>query len=648
MRSTIRTITLFATLLSACAATPALAQTKDQKHVAQELARLTPVSAALTRYCKTVKPAVYVCGAPRDSLARAIAAESAYAAPYVPPAPAPAPAPKPEPKPEPNPAPVPQPTPSPVPAPPPAPAPVPVPLPSPAPIPSSASTYPVPTGLGLNIAQVAELPRDTAATPYPAITRQVRVSLIANLQAALNTAQPGDELLLPAGATYTGDFMLPKHAGADVASCSSWIIVRTDVADSLLGAPGVRMTPSRAAALKLARIQTPDNQQAIGSAWGVANVGCWRIVGVEVLPQPGNANATDVNGLVRFGDHNAIDSTKLAHHLVLDRSYVHGSATPSPKGAPLLPGQVRRCLLLNSRWNVVVDSWVEFCRGGNGDTQTALSYLGGPLRLTNNHLSGGAEVVMFGGATPALVGAVTSDVTVHGNVITRELADTITLVKNLLEAKNVDRLDVAGNVLRLNWSDGQVGYGVLIKSVNQSSGGCRWCHSVNVTLRYNLLTQSANGLNLAGIMEAPALPAGPYTIYHNVIDSLGYRDTKGEGGRALQMLGASSLSDVTLAFNTIAPTSWGLMSTAGIAARVAMQSNAWYCGGYGIKGSGLSSGTASIAATLVPYAWSGQQLFGCSSGYPGGTTYTSSLASALSSGGGAQLGALLSGVVVAP
>jgi hypothetical protein len=43
---------------------------------------------------------------------------------------------------------------------------------------------------------------------------------------------------------------------------------------------------------------------------------------------------------------------------------------------------------------------------------------------------------------------VPSDITIHGNLITRELADTVTLVKNLLESKCSDRTDVAGNVFR--------------------------------------------------------------------------------------------------------------------------------------------------------------------------------------------------------
>ena len=36
----------------------------------------------------------------------------------------------------------------------------------------------------------------------------------ADLQAAINQAQPGDTLLLTAGATYVGNFVLPAKSGA--------------------------------------------------------------------------------------------------------------------------------------------------------------------------------------------------------------------------------------------------------------------------------------------------------------------------------------------------------------------------------------------------------------------------------------------------
>jgi hypothetical protein len=514
------------------------------------------------------------------------------------------------------------------------PAPTPPPIPPAPPVPAPSSAFAVPAGLGGGVAAVAELPRDTAPTPYPAMKQQVRLSLIANLQSALNSAQPGDEILLPRGATFTGDFLLPKHAGANAASCTNWIVIRTDVPDSLLGVPGVRMTPARARALSLAKIQTPDNQQAIGSAWGVANVGCWRLVGLEILPGP---TSTDVNGLVRFGDQNATDSTQQAHHLVIDRSYIHGAPTPSPLSATtMLPGQIRRCVIFNSRWNVMVDSYAEFCRGGSGDTQTLLGYAGtGPYRVSNSYLSGGTEVIVWGGANGGIVGAVPSDITVHGNVLTRELADTVTLVKTLYESKNSERSDVAGNILRLNWPNGQDGSAVNAKSVNQSSGPCVWCHTGNFTFRYNRVTQTGTGLKLAGIQEAPALPAGPYTIYGNYIDSLGYRDPKGEAGRPIKIL-SGGLSDVTIAFNTIAPAPWGMVEYDGPTARQAWQSNALYCGGYGAKGPGASSGSATLSLNAPGAVWTGNVLYGCSSGYPAGSAYSTSLSAALLSGVGAD------------
>src|SRR6476646_10538926 len=45
-----------------------------------------------------------------------------------------------------------------------------------------------------------------------------------NLQAALDSAQPGDVILLQAGATFTGNYILPVKSGATM------ITVQTDIA----------------------------------------------------------------------------------------------------------------------------------------------------------------------------------------------------------------------------------------------------------------------------------------------------------------------------------------------------------------------------------------------------------------------------------
>jgi hypothetical protein len=226
----------------------------------------------------------------------------------------------------------------------------------------------------------------------------------------------------------------------------------------------------------------------------------------------------------------------------------------------------------------------------------------------------------------------------------------VTLVKNLLEFKNVERADVAGNAYESNWADGQVGFAILVKSVNQSSGACSWCRSRDVTIRYNRIRRSANGMNLAGIMEAPAQPAMRYTIYGNTIDSLGYRNGQ---GMPFQILGGSgTLSDVTIAFNTVAPAKWGLVQyDGGPTARQAWQSNVLYCGGYGFKGSGQSQGMNTLTAYAPGAGWSSNALYGCTSGYPTGTTYSSSLTGALATKLGADLttlDALVSNAVVAP
>jgi hypothetical protein len=103
MQARFRHLTLAVAAITALAA-PLHAQTKDQRHVSTELAKLDSVRAPLARYCATSKPAAYLCSA-QSVLTRAMAAESTYAPISVTPAPAPVPAPTPTPPPPPTPTP---------------------------------------------------------------------------------------------------------------------------------------------------------------------------------------------------------------------------------------------------------------------------------------------------------------------------------------------------------------------------------------------------------------------------------------------------------------------------------------------------------------------------------------------------------------
>ncbi|HZA37035.1 MAG TPA: hypothetical protein VE505_19020, partial [Vicinamibacterales bacterium] len=59
-----------------------------------------------------------------------------------------------------------------------------------------------------------------------------------NLQAAIDAAALGDTITLAAGQTFVGNFVLRVKPG------SGWITIRSDAADSLLPADGVRLVPS--------------------------------------------------------------------------------------------------------------------------------------------------------------------------------------------------------------------------------------------------------------------------------------------------------------------------------------------------------------------------------------------------------------------
>src|SRR5215203_1598945 len=81
-----------------------------------------------------------------------------------------------------------------------------------------------------------------------------------NLQAALNSAQPGDTILLQEGVEFSGNFVLPVKAGG------GWITVRTSAPDSVLPAAGVRIQPAHAPLL--ARLRSPNTAAAIRTAPG--------------------------------------------------------------------------------------------------------------------------------------------------------------------------------------------------------------------------------------------------------------------------------------------------------------------------------------------------------------------------------------------
>jgi hypothetical protein len=220
-----------------------------------------------------------------------------------------------------------------------------------------------------------------------------------DLQAAITAARPGDTILLAAGATYVGNFKLPVHGG------TTYITIRSAAPADLLPGTNERITPAHAP--HLPKIVSPNNMPAIRTVHGAAY---WNLSLLEVRP------STNFSGeAIALGDGSLGQSSlaKVAHHLVVDRVYVHGDPTHG----------LRRGIALNSAHTTIRNSHIADIKDLANDTQAIGGWNGpGPYTIQNNYLEASGEVVMFGGADPAIVGLVPADITIRGNTITRPLS----------------------------------------------------------------------------------------------------------------------------------------------------------------------------------------------------------------------------------
>ena len=435
------------------------------------------------------------------------------------------------------------------------------------------------TGGSYGAATAAELPRTTVNTTYPAPARQIRVAAGADLQAAIDAAQPGDELLLAPGASYVGNFYL-----RDKGTSTAWITIRTDLSDAAIGAPGSRMTPSRASSANLAKILTPNIYSTITTDLTAHH---WRFTGVEIGTLPG---VPEMNVIVRLGDNTTAQNSAAttANNLIFDRTYIHAQAN----------GSARRCIMLNSASTAVVDSWVAECHSNNGDSQAILGHNGpGPFLIQNNYLEAGHEVIMFGGGSMTTPNASPSDITIRGNHITRPSSwKGVWQVKNLIESKHARRLLIEGNVIENTWMDGQVGYAILLKSENQN-WDTPWTQTTDVTIRFNRIRNIGAGFNIASVgSTAPAVPAARIVITDNVMENLGNAPYLGDG-RIFQLLGG--LTDIVAMHNTFVSANGSSAAAFSFSAlptvqRLVVHSNVLAYGLYGVKGDSYASGTSTL------------------------------------------------------
>jgi hypothetical protein len=416
---------------------------------------------------------------------------------------------------------------------------------------------------------VAQLPTVFVDTKMPAVAGTIiKVAAGGDLQAALDAAQPGDAVELAPGATFTGNFVLRNKN----TTSTNWIVIRPASGTGQLPAEGTRMSPSLAASLQLPRVATPNSDPVIQTEPGAHH---YRIIGLELTAA---SSATMNYGLVFFGlSEKSLDL--VPHHLVLDRTYTHGSST--------LP--LRRCVLFNSAFSAVIDSYLSDCHDIGVDAQAIGGWSGpGPFKIVNNYLEGSGENILFGGDDPNISGLVPSDIEIRRNHIFKPMSwrGGSWLIKNLIELKNAQRVLIESNVLENSWSNGQNGSAIVIMSANQS-GTAPWSTASDVTIHWNRIKNVGNGFAMAASPgTTPTVHARRVTVFDNIIEGINTLNSA-DGGKGFSIAG--DLADIAIVHNTIlSPTSVFIWAGTGgdLIPRMVIRDNISGGGSLGIAGDG--------------------------------------------------------------
>ena len=435
----------------------------------------------------------------------------------------------------------------------------------------------------------------------PVVTgRSIVVAADGNLQRALNSARRGDEIVLTAGATYTGNFELPEKSGT---SADGWIVIRSDRSGEL-PAMGTRVSPSHAGLM--AKIETPNVSPALKTS-GTASG--WWLTGVEITVAP--ALTAQQYGIVTLGESGRTQTSfeSVAFDLVLDRLYIHGQTTTN----------VSRCVALNSARTQITDSYISECHGKDFDSQAIAGWNGpGPFKIVNNMLMGAGENLMFGGADPSVPELIPSDIEIRRNYFYTPLSwKGVWMKKNLLETKNAARVLIEGNVFDGSWTHGQTGWAIILKSENQS-GRCRWCRTSDVTIRRNYFTNVGAGISVAPRTNGADSSTSRILISENVLEKVGVAPYDGDK-RGFQIL--AQTSEVTIERTLLAGEYQAALVLEG-GNPVAFKDNVWGRGAYGVIGANKGPGSATINHYAPSAVWSNMTLIGASNGaYPPGTRW---------------------------
>jgi hypothetical protein len=415
--------------------------------------------------------------------------------------------------------------------------------------------------------------------PSAAATRQVPAG--ANLQAVLDAAAPGDEIVLAAGARFVGEFRLPVKPEGPVITIRSSAVL-----------PDRRITPADAGLMPTLA------SGVIAPALNGSKAAHWRIEGVRF-----ESTSNGEGEIIVLQD---------ASDITFDRILIVAGPNGQKRG---IRGNGRGITLTRSH---VANIW----RAGQESQAFAAWDGGGPYTLTDNYLEAASINVLFGGANSTSAANVPSDILVEGNHMTKrpEWKGQPRVVKNLFELKSAKRVVVRNNLFERNWTDAQSGYAILFTTRNDE-GGSPWSAVEDVLFERNVIRDTEGVFNVLGYdSHQPSGRTTGITIRHNLAVASG-----------VFLLAGSEVGTLVLDHNTadqgsnFATLYFGDVWVAGASSKRGAQfavdsltvtNSIGNHNEYGVWGESAGLGTPALERLTRSYTWTHNVLAGTQEGVP--------------------------------
>ena len=385
-----------------------------------------------------------------------------------------------------------------------------------------------------------------------------------DFQAALNRAQPGDTIVLEAGATFSGAFVLPKKSG------DQFITIRSSAPDQQLPPPGQRIDPRKFAAQLAKIVSNVNGEPAILARDGAHH---YRFVAVEFGP-----TIEGLYNIIQIGTAEEKSVAELPHHIEFDRVFIHGHPEV---------GQ-RRGIAANGRHIKIENSHIsDIKRKGDESQAITIWATDGPVEIVNNYLEAAAENILFGGGSSTLR-LVPTDCIVRDNHLNKpiEWLDTDWVVKNLFEIKNGRRIKVENNLMTHNWAMGQDG-AALVFTTRADNGKDTIIEDIEFV--GNIVRGSGGGMNIYGSEGAGG---HRLTIKNNLFEDISGEKWKSNG----RFMKVTDWNGLTIENNTILQTG-NITGAYGEPVRnFIFRNNIVFENEYGFHGDSMAPGQGSIDA----------------------------------------------------